>query len=97
MRSTMMDLPLSTQMIFRHGSHLHAKSRVGTYDGTKFNFASFAEVSLRVERLASVLKALGVQRGERIATYCWNHQAHLEAYLAVPAMGAVLHTLNVRL
>lgn len=97
MRSTMMDLPLSTQMIFRHGSHLHAKSRVGTYDGTKFTFASFAEVSLRVERLASVLKALGVQRGERIATYCWNHQAHLEAYLAIPAMGAVLHTLNVRL
>lgn len=97
MRSTMMDLPLSTQMIFRHGSHLHAKSRVGTYNGTKFNFASFAEVSLRVERLASALKALGVQMGERVATYCWNHQAHLEAYLAIPAMGAVLHTLNVRL
>jgi fatty-acyl-CoA synthase len=97
MRSTMMDLPLSTQMIFRHGSHLHAKSRVGTYDGTKFNFASFAEVSLRVERLASALNALGVQRRERVATYCWNHQAHLEAYLAVPAMGAILHTLNVRL
>lgn len=93
----MMDLPLSTQMIFRHGSHIHAKSRVGTYDGTKFNFASFAEVSLRAERLASALKALGVQMGQRVATYCWNHQAHLEAYLAIPAMGAILHTLNVRL
>lgn len=97
MRATMMDLPLSTQMIFRHGSHLHAKSRVGTYNGQQFEFSSFAEVSLRVERLAHALAALGIQPGERVATYCWNHQPHLEAYLAIPAMGAILHTLNVRL
>lgn len=97
MRATMMDLPLSTQMIFRHGSRIHAKSRVGTFDGSRFVFSSFAEVSLRVERLALALSALGIQPGERVATYCWNHQPHLEAYLAIPAMGAVLHTLNVRL
>ncbi len=97
MRATMMDLPLSTQMIFRHGSRIHAKSRVGTFDSGRFAFSSFAEVSLRVERLAMALAALGIQRGDRVATYCWNHQPHLEAYLAIPAMGAVLHTLNVRL
>ena len=42
-------------------------------------------------------RRLGVQPGDRVATLAWNHQAHFEAYLAVPAMGAVLHTLNLRL
>ncbi|MEZ5498620.1 MAG: long-chain-fatty-acid--CoA ligase [Steroidobacteraceae bacterium] len=97
MKSTMMDLPLSTQMILRHGMRVHANSRVGTFDGAGFRFSSFSQVASRAVRLAAALRALGIARGERVASYCWNHQAHLEAYLAVPAMGAVLHTLNVRL
>ena len=97
MKATMMDLPLSTQMILRHGARVHGASRVGSFDGATFHFTTFAEVAARATALASALTALGIQRGERVATYCWNHQAHLEAYLAVPAMGAVLHTLNVRL
>jgi fatty-acyl-CoA synthase len=97
MKSTMMDLPLSTQQILRHGARIHAHSRVGTFDGSKFHFSSFARVATRATALAAALTALGVKRGERVATYCWNHQVHLEAYLAVPAMGAVLHTLNARL
>jgi fatty-acyl-CoA synthase len=97
MKSTMMDLPLSTQMILRHGARIHGTSRVGTFDGIAFRFTSFAEVAVRATSLAAALATLGVQRGERVATYCWNHQAHLEGYMAIPAMGAVLHTLNVRL
>ena len=97
MKSTMMDLPLSTQMILRHGARIHGDSRVGTFDGSAFHFSSFTQVAARATALASALAALGIQRGERVASYCWNHQAHLEAYLAVPAMGAILHTLNVRL
>ena len=97
MKSTMMDLPLSTQMIVRHGARIHGGSRVGTFDGSAFRFSSFTQVASRATALASALAALGIKRGERVATYCWNHQAHLETYLAVPAMGAVLHTLNVRL
>ncbi len=97
MKSTMMDLPLSTQMILRHGARVHADSRVGSFDGTAFRFSSFAQVAARATSLAAALATLGVQRGERVATYCWNHQAHLEAYLAIPAMATVLHTLNVRL
>ena len=85
MKATMMDLPLSTQMILRHGARVHGASRVGSFDGTTFHFATFAEVAARATALASALTALGIQRGERVATYCWNHQAHLEAYLAVPA------------
>jgi fatty-acyl-CoA synthase len=96
-QTTMMPLPLSTQMILRHGRRLHADSRVGTFDGSVFHWSTFEQVAARAEALARALTGLGVRRGERVATYCWNTQPHLEAYLAVPAMAAVLHTLNIRL
>ena len=51
----------------------------------------------RAERLASALGRLGVGDSDRVGTFVWNDQDHLEAYLAVPSMGAVLHTLNIRL
>jgi len=59
--------------------------------------ASYAEVAENAERLAGGLAALGVRDGDRVATLCWNHQEHLEAYIGIPSMGAVLHTLNLRL
>jgi len=59
--------------------------------------ANFSEVAARAERLAKALGRLGIGDSDRVATFLWNNQAHLEAYLAVPAMGAVLHTLNLRL
>jgi fatty-acyl-CoA synthase len=97
MRATMMHVPLTTQLILRHGAAIHAASTVSTFDGARFAEASFAAVAERAARLAAALKAIGIRLGERVATLCWNHQPHLEAYLAVPAMGAVLHTLNLRL
>ncbi len=97
MRATMMDLPLSTQMILRHGSRLHGSSVVRSFDGERFETVHFELVARRAEALAAALAALGVGPGDRVATYSWNHRQHLEAYLAVPAMGAVLHTLNIRL
>ncbi len=97
MKSTMMDHPLSTQMIFDRGERLFAASRVLSFDGTTTHERSFAETASRARQLAGALSALGLPFGEPVATYCWNNPAHLEAYLAVPAMGAVLHTLNVRL
>jgi fatty-acyl-CoA synthase len=60
--------------------------------------ATFAELSARIDRLARVLeRRLGVQQGERIATFAWNNQRHFELYFAIPCLGAVLHTLNIRL
>ncbi len=97
MKTTMMDMPLSIQMIFAHGRRLHANARVASFDGEGFQVSRFADVAARAEALAAGLAALGVSRGERVATYCWNRQEHLEAYLAVPCMGSVLHTLNIRL
>jgi fatty-acyl-CoA synthase len=68
-----------------------------TFEGERTRRASFADVALRAERLAAALRRLGVQPGDRVGTFGWNTQEHLEAYFAIPCMGAVLHTLNIRL
>lgn len=96
-QSTMMHAPLTVALLRAHGARYHANARVATFDGDHVHHAGFGEVAARSERLAAGLAALGVAKGDRVATLCWNHQAHMEAYLAVPSMGAVLHTLNLRL
>jgi fatty-acyl-CoA synthase len=58
---------------------------------------SHAALSERVDRLARALGALGVQQGDRVASFAWNNQRHMELYFAAPCTGAVLHTLNIRL
>jgi acyl-CoA synthetase (AMP-forming)/AMP-acid ligase II len=58
---------------------------------------SYGELGTRVALLAHGLRQLGVSDGDRVATFMWNNQEHLEAYFAAPCMGAVLHTLNIRL
>jgi fatty-acyl-CoA synthase len=97
MLGTMQDFPLTIGMLFRHGATLHGDSVVVTLEGDHRRSATFDEVADRATRLAAALTQLGVGRGDRVATFCWNTQEHLEAYLAVPSMGAVLHTLNIRL
>ena len=93
----MQDFPLTIGMIFRHGRSVYANSEVVTYEGDGSRHSTYAEVGDRVDQLASALAKLGVESGSRVGTFCWNNQEHLEAYLAVPSMGAVLHTLNLRL
>jgi fatty-acyl-CoA synthase len=58
---------------------------------------TFAQLHQRIDRLARALAALGVNQGDRVGTFAWNNQRHLELYFAVPCVGAVLHTLNIRL
>ncbi|MBW8297342.1 long-chain-fatty-acid--CoA ligase [Sphingopyxis sp.] len=93
----MMHEPLGTGTIFAHGEHIHATSRIGLFDGEEMVWRSYAETAGRARRLAAALQAAGVEANTRVATLSWNDFAHFEAYLAVPAMGAVLHTLNLRL
>ncbi len=99
MLSTMQDAPLLVSGILRHGQHVYGDSRVITVTGPDGEAitASFTKVAERAERLASALGRLGVGDGDRVGTILWNNQTHQEAYLAVPGMGAVLHTLNLRL
>jgi len=94
---TMQDFPLTINALFDYGRRVHADSRVATFDGERTRRATFAQVAERADRLAAALRRLGIRAGDRFATFSWNSQEHLEAYLAVPCMGAVLHTLNVRL
>jgi fatty-acyl-CoA synthase len=97
MKSTMQDAPLLISNIIRHGEFVYADKKIFTVTPDGVEEATFFQISKRAEQLAAALTALGVKRGDRVATFMWNNQAHVEAYLAVPSMGAVLHTLNIRL
>ncbi|MFF4496458.1 long-chain fatty acid--CoA ligase [Streptomyces sp. NPDC001546] len=99
MLSTMQDVPLLISRILAHGSTIHGTSQVTTWTGeTEPHRRSFAEIGVRAARLAHALRdELGVQQDERVATLMWNNSEHVEAYFAIPSMGAVLHTLNLRL
>lgn len=96
-QSTMQDWPLTIAALFKHGARVYSDSIVATWEGDNARHTSFANVACRVGRLANALHRLGIKKGERVATFSWNTQDHLEAYLAIPAMGAVLHALNIRL
>ena len=99
MLSTMQDGPLLISGILRHGQQVYGASRVVTVvgPGGEAVEASFGDVARRSEQLAKALGRLGIGDSDRVGTFLWNNQAHLEAYLAVPSMGSVLHTLNIRL
>jgi fatty-acyl-CoA synthase len=93
----MQDVPLSIARLLTYGATVHAESTVTTWTGEGARTASFAEVGARAAQLAHALRELGITGDERVATFMFNSAEHLEAYLAVPARGAVLHTLNLRL
>jgi len=97
MQSTMQEGPLLISGILRHGQQVHGASEVVTVQADGYRRATFSEVAARAERLAKALGRLGIGSGDRVGTFAWNEQEHLEAYLGVPSMGAVLHTLNIRL
>ena len=98
MKALTMDYPLTLSAIVRRAEalfgHKHVTSRL---PDKSIRRHSYAEVIARARRLAVALRGLGVQPGDRVATLGWNHHQHLEAYLAIPTIGAVLHTLNLRL
>ncbi len=97
--STMQDdYPLTVAAILEHGMRVYGGSECVTWQGgAEPRRATYAEIGANAQRLANALGKLGVGVGDRVGTFCWNHQEHLEAYYAVPSMGAVLHTLNIRL
>ncbi|MFE2958543.1 long-chain fatty acid--CoA ligase [Nocardia tengchongensis] len=97
MQSTMNEVPLSIAQLLRHGSTVHADAEVVTWTESGPRRRTYAEVGRRCAQLAHALRGLGVTGDDRVATFMWNNAEHLEAYLAVPSMGAVLHTLNIRL
>ena len=97
MRSTMMDVPLTVTRIMQYGSTVYGDREVVTCTTSGSHRQSYAQTGARAAQLANALRALGIDGDQRVATLMWNNAEHLEAYLAIPSMGAVLHTLNLRL
>jgi len=98
MDGLMMDVQLTIPLIVRHTEALHGKKLVSSRSPDRsVRRLPYADVMTRARRLATALKQLGVRRGDRVATFCWNHHQHVETYFAVPCIGAVVHTLNIRL
>ncbi|MFJ3226345.1 long-chain fatty acid--CoA ligase [Streptomyces sp. NPDC086783] len=97
--STMQDVPLLISRIVTHGARVHGTSQVTTWTGEGApQRRSYAEIGDRTAQLAHALREdLGVTGDDRVATLMWNNAEHVEAYFAIPSMGAVLHTLNLRL
>jgi len=98
MKGLMMDYPLTITQFFERSRRLFAKktlaTRIPSQPLFRYTYAEFAE---RVRRLAGGLRALDIRPGDRVGTFMWNCHQHLEAYWAIPMMGAVLHTVNFRL
>ncbi len=97
MYSTMHSFPLTITAILRHACHVHGARKVTTATGDGYRDCTYAELGQHAAQLANALRRIGVTGDQRVATFMWNNAEHLAAYLAVPAMGAVLHTLNIRL
>src|SRR5689334_23739340 len=98
MRGLTQDYPLTLGAIARRAEALFGDRPVVSRRADRtIRHTTWSAVLDRAYRLASALRALGVEPGDRVATLCWNHDRHLEAYFAVPLLGAVLHTLNLRL
>ncbi len=97
MQTTMMHLPMTVQMIMQHGRDVFPDSKVSAFDGQVLEARSYADIADEAARLATALGDLGVGMGDRVGTFSWNNHAHLAAYLAIPSVGAVMHTINIRL
>src|SRR5688572_15206958 len=98
MHGLTMNAPLTVPVIGRRARTLFGDKRITTrLPDRNIHRYRFDEMMTRAMRLAVALRSRGVGRGDRVATLGWNHSQHLEVYYAVPAIGAVLHTLNLRL
>jgi len=95
---SMMERPLLVSALLEHAARWHGKTAVvsqrAPQDGVTLGWA---DIDQRARRLAQALIRLGVRPGDRVGTLGWNHHRHLEAYYAIPGMGAICHTLNPRL
>ncbi|MEY4167940.1 MAG: hypothetical protein RIR52_1764 [Acidobacteriota bacterium] len=94
---TMMKSPLSMSLLMDRAPQLAPGVEIVTRFRDRIHRTNYSEVGQRARQLANALTALGVEPGDRVASFGWNTHRHLELYYAVPAMGAVLHTLNLRL
>ena len=98
MNGLMMSYQLTIPTILRRAETLFGHKEIVTKRPDKsIHRYTYSDFAVRTKKLMIALQLAGVKEGDRVATLCWNHYQHLEVYFAVPSMGAVLHTLNLRL
>jgi len=98
MKSTMMQVPLSLNHFLERAKLYHPKVEiVSRMPDKSLHRHTYADFHRRAKGLAEALVKAGIQPGDRVATLMWNHYAHLECYFGIPAAGAVMHNLNLRL
>jgi fatty-acyl-CoA synthase len=97
MEGLMMDCPLLVSQLAQRAEQVFGEREVVARTQDGIERSTYGEVVERARRLGSALLELGVRPGDRVASFAWNSIRHLELYLAVPSIGAVLHTLNIRL
>ena len=94
---TMQQTPLLMHQLMDRGAALQPDVEVVTATTDGVRRQTMAETRDRAHQLAHALKESGIKEGDRVATFMWNGSRHLEAYHAIACMGAVVHTLNIRL
>ena len=97
MKGLMQDYPLTVQHMLWRVERLFDKKEIVSKRDDRLHRYTYTDLARRTHQLANVLTRLGVKQGDRVATLAWNNYRHLELYYAIPCMGAVLHTLNLRL
>ena len=98
MDGLMMDFQLTLDAVLRRAEQQFFKKEIVTRLPDKsFHRYTYGDMARRAKQLALALRRLGVKEGDAVATFCWNHYRHFEAYFAIPVIGGVLHTLNLRL
>src|SRR5690349_11562749 len=94
----MMDFPLTLTHLLRRAETFFADGKIVTrLPDRSVQRTTTGGTTRRTRQLADALQQLGLERGDRVATLCWNHYRHHEAYFGIPCAGYVLHTLNLRL
>ncbi|GAC1617202.1 MAG: long-chain fatty acid--CoA ligase [Candidatus Dormibacteraceae bacterium] len=97
MEGLMQDYELTIQHALWRIQRLFPRKEIVTKQESGVHRTTYGEMVPRINQLAGALRRLGIGEGDRVATLCWNNHRHLELYYAIPCMGAVLHTLNLRL
>jgi len=92
-----MEYQLTLPTILRRAENLFGKKEIITrLPDRSIHRYTYKDLARRAKKLAVSLQELGIRAGDRVATLSWNHYQHLEAYFAIPCMGAIIHPLNLR-
>src|SRR5699024_988825 len=92
-----MNYPITISAMMERAEMFLHKKEVISQTHEQLHRHNYKQIGRRTRQLMSVLEKAGVQAGERVGTLAWNTHRHLEIYFAAPGMGAVLHTINIRL